>query len=130
MVPNQENMEFKAIVTHSSHCNHRLVSGALSWWNKTPLFSYPGHSQNVCSTPFQSPELPIKCGFIWRETMQLVSWKFEFNACQVSVQWHNSFLVSLWTFHSTLVCTSSLRTRMALFLDTNRHVYTAQKHRS
>ena len=28
------------------------------------------HSQNVSSTTFQSPELLIQCGFIWKETMQ------------------------------------------------------------
>ena len=35
-------------------------------------------------TTFQSPELLIQCGFNWKETMQLVSGKVEFNACQVS----------------------------------------------
>ena len=51
--------------------------------------------QNVSSTTIQSPELLIQCGFIWKETMQLVSGKVEFNECQVSLLWHNSFLVSL-----------------------------------
>ena len=41
---------------------------------------------------FQSPELLIQCGFIWKETMHLVSGKVEFNVCQVSLLWHNSFL--------------------------------------
>ena len=53
-------------------------------------------------TPFQSPKVLIQCGFIWKETMHLVSRK-EFNACQVSLLWHNSFLVSLWTLQPTLV---------------------------
>ena len=35
--------------------------------------------------------------------MQLVSGKDKFNACQVSLLWLNSFLVSLWTFQPTLV---------------------------
>ena len=35
--------------------------------------------------------------------MQLISGKIEFNACQVSLLWHNSFLVSLWTFQATLI---------------------------
>ena len=38
--------------------------------------------------------------------MQLVSGKVEVNACQVSLLWHNSFLVSLSTFQPTFVlCT-------------------------
>ena len=35
--------------------------------------------------------------------MQLVSGKVEFNTRQVSLLWHNSSLVSLWTFQPTLV---------------------------
>ena len=47
---------------------------------------------------FESSELLIQCGFIWKETMQLVSGKVDFNTRQVSLLWHNSFFVSLWTF--------------------------------
>ena len=66
--------------------------------------SFPSHSRNVSSTTctFQSPELLIECGFIWNETMQLVSGKVESNACQVALLWHN-YLVSLWTFQPILV---------------------------
>ena len=35
--------------------------------------------------------------------MQLVSGKVEFDACQILLLWHTSFLVSLWTFQPTLV---------------------------
>ena len=35
--------------------------------------------------------------------MQLVSGKAEFKARQVSLLWHNSFLVSLWTVQPTLI---------------------------
>ena len=42
-------------------------------------------------------------GLFGKETMQLVSGKVEFDACQVSSQWHNSFLVNLWTFQPILV---------------------------
>ena len=49
--------QFKATVTHSSHCNHRLVAGALSWWNRTPFVSFPGRLRNSIS--FQSPEVLI-----------------------------------------------------------------------
>ena len=73
---------------HSSHCNQTCVS--------IRQFSRP--FWNVSSTTFQSPELLIQCAFIWKETMQLVSGKIEFNACQVSLLWHNSFLVSLKLF--------------------------------
>ena len=76
----------------------------LSWWHRTPFVIFPGCSRKVSSTAFQNPELLIHCGFIWTETMQLVSGKVEFNACQVSLLWHSSFLVSLWTFQPTLLC--------------------------
>ena len=64
-----------------------LCEGALSWWNRTvtPVVSFLSCSWNVASITFQSPELLIKCRYIWKETMQLVWGKFEFNACQVSV---------------------------------------------
>ena len=55
--------------------------------------SFADHSQNVSSTTFKSPEVLILCWFIWKEIIQ--SGKGEFNACQVSLLWHNSFLVSL-----------------------------------
>ena len=41
-----------------------LCAGALSWRNRTPFVSFPGRLWNVSSTPFQSPELLIQCGFI------------------------------------------------------------------
>ena len=62
------------------------------------VFQAVSEDGNVCSTctTFQSPELlNIQCGFIWKETMQLVPGKVEFNACQVSLLLQNSFLVSL-----------------------------------
>ena len=49
---------------------------------------------------FSNPELLIQLGFIWKETMQFVSRKGEFNSCQVSLLCHNSFLVSLLSFQS------------------------------
>ena len=47
--------------------------------------------QNVSSTTFQSPELLIQCGFIWKETMQLVSGNVEFNACFIAMAQLPSF---------------------------------------
>ena len=111
MVPNQEKMEgdqpFQSHShMHSSLYNYRLVCrSSFVPVNRTSFVSFPGRLRNVSSTTFQSPELlNIQCGFIWKKAMQLVSGKAEFNACQVSLLWHNSFLVSLWTFQPTLVC--------------------------
>ena len=70
---------------------------------KTLFVKFSRPFWNVSSTTFQSSELLIQCGFIWKGTMQLVSGKVESNACQVSLLWHNSFLVSLWTFQPTPV---------------------------
>ena len=95
--------QFKAAVTHSSHAATYLCAWALSWWNRTPFVSFLGRLPNVSSTTFQCPELPIQGGFIWKETMQLVSGKIECNARQISLLRHNSFLVSLWTFQPTLL---------------------------
>ena len=102
MVPNQRiwrvTNQFKATVTHISHCNHRLVCRSIVLVKQDSLhqFSRPFSSTTfVTSTTFQSPKFLIQCGFICTETMQLVSRKVEFNACQVSLLWHNSSLVSL-----------------------------------
>ena len=91
--------QFKATVTHNSHCNHRLVCRrALSLWNKTPFVSSSRPFWNVSSTTFQSPEWLIQCWFIWKQTKQLVSGKVEINVCQVSLLWHNSYLCRGHTF--------------------------------
>ena len=88
-----------------------LCAWALSWWNKIPfvnsvsrpiwnnLWYYMLKSWKA-EWPIQ-PQPQRRC--IRKETMQLVSEKVEFNACQVSLLWQNSFLVSLWTFQPTLV---------------------------
>ena len=66
-----------------------LCARALWWWKRTPFVSLPGSLRNVSSTTFQSPEVLIKCGFIWKKITQLVSGKVEVNACQVSLLLHN-----------------------------------------
>ena len=43
------------------------------------LHQFSRISQNVSSTTFQSSELLIQCGFIWKETMQLELGKVEFS---------------------------------------------------
>ena len=106
-------------------CVQEARSIALVKQESLSHFSRP--SPNVSSTTFQNPELIIQCGFIWKETMQLVSGNLEFNACQVALLWHNS-LVSLRTFQPTLaymfyiysqLCLSSLT---ALWTNLNIHV--------
>ena len=116
MVPNQEKTrlinQFKTTVTHSSHCNFSShLSGTMCriivLVKQDSLCQFSRLFWNASSTAFQSPELLIQCGFIcgfiWMETIQLLSGKVEFNTCQVSLLWHNSSLVSVWTFHPTLV---------------------------
>ena len=84
---------------HSSHCNHRPVCRCIVLVKHYSLLQFSRPFWNVSSINFQSPELLIQCGFIWKETMQLVWEKVEFNTCQFSLLWHNFFLVILWTFH-------------------------------
>ena len=95
--------QFKATVTHSSYYNHRLVCRSIVLVKQDSVCQFSRPFCKVSSTTFQSPKLLIQCGFIWKETMQLVSGKVEFNACKVSFLWYNSFLVSLWTFQPTLI---------------------------
>ena len=103
MVPNQENIEGDQPVQSHSHAQQPLQlqtcvnAGALSWWNRK-FVSFPGRLRNVSGTTFQSPELQYSVGVIWKETTQE-----RLNLMQVSLLWHNSFLVSLWTFQPTLV---------------------------
>ena len=96
MVPNQ-NMEGDQPVQSHSHTQQPLqpqtcVQEHCPGETGIPNVSFPGCLRNVSSTSFHSPELHIQCGFIWKDTMQLASGKVEFNACQVSLLWHNSFL--------------------------------------
>ena len=43
------------------------MNKSLSWWNRTPYVSFPGHSWKTSSTTFQSPELRIQCGLFGRK---------------------------------------------------------------
>ena len=87
----REINQFKAIVMHSSHCNHRLVCRSIVLVKQDSVHQFSRPFCNVCGTELFN----IQCGFIWKESMQIVSGKVEFNACQVLLLWHNSFLVSL-----------------------------------
>ena len=84
MVPNQENVEGDQSHSQAQQplqpqiCVQEHCLGKQS----TPFLRFPGYLRNV-------PVLLLQCGFIWKETMQLVSGK-------VSLLWHNSFL---YPFH-------------------------------
>ena len=99
----------KPVQSHS-HAQQQLqpqtcVQGGIILVKQDSLCQFFRPSWNVSCITFQSPELLyMQCGFIWKETMQLVLGKVEFNVCQVLLLWHNSFLASLWTFQPTLVC--------------------------
>ena len=112
MVPNQENTEGDQPVQSHSHAQHPLQpqtcvqkARSIVLVKQDSLRQFPRPIWNVSSTTFQSPELLIQCGFIWKETMQLVSGKVELIACQIPLLWHNSFLilVSLWTIQPNLI---------------------------
>ena len=96
--------QFKATVMQSSHCNHRLVGRNIVLVKQDSLcqFSMLSPKRSLVLLFKELSELLIQCGYIWKETMQLVSGKVAFNACQVSLLLHNS-LVSLWTFQPALV---------------------------
>ena len=48
-------------------------------------------------------------GFLWKKTVQLVSGKVEFNACQVSLLWHNSD-------SQPLICSANPRTFLSCLI--------------
>ena len=97
MVPNDENVEGDQPVQSDSHAQHPLHRQTDSWWNRTPFVRFLSRFENVSSTTFQSRELLIQCGFIFyleadnAFIVSGMSGKVEFNACQVSLLWHNSF---------------------------------------
>ena len=87
MVPNQENMEGDKPVQSHSHTQQPWqpqTCGQEHCPGETGLSSSVFRAiKNVASTTFQSPEVLIQCEFIWKEILQLVSGKVEFNAYQV-----------------------------------------------
>ena len=101
MVPNQDNMEGDQPVQSHSHAQQPLQ----------PQTCVQAHCPDKTGLPLSvshyyfSKSWISQCGFIWKETMQLVSRKIEVNAYQVQVSllWNSSFLVSLWTFQPSLV---------------------------
>ena len=98
--------QFKATITPSSHCNHRLVCRSIVLVKQDSLRQFTRPFWNFASTTFQSPELLIQCGCILQE--QCIYYQERLNNLNLmhakfQLLWHNSFLVSLWTFHPTLV---------------------------
>ena len=99
IVPNQENMEGDQPVQCLSHALQPLQP------HTCVQEHYPGET-GLLSSVFQpspemslyyisSPESLIQCTLSGRNKMQLVSGKVEFNGCQASLLWHNSFIVNL-----------------------------------
>ena len=86
--------QFKAKVTYGSHCNHiffTCVQEHCPGETGLPSSGYQATLRNVSSPTYPSVGLSEN-----KQTMQLIiSGKVEFNACQVSLMWLNSFLVSL-----------------------------------
>ena len=131
MVPNQENMQGDQPVQSHSHAQQPLQ----------PQTSVQEHCPGETGLPSSVFQTVLKCLYyffskswityqVWvylKETMQLVSGKGEFNPCQVSLLWHNSFVVSLWTFQPTLVhkCTKFLIT---LFMEKMHTVFNNTYH--
>ena len=101
IVTNQENVEGDQPCSSEPHsCTGAIATIDLCAGALLGEAGLPGHSWNGCSTTFQSPELFVQCGFIWKETMHFISGTVEF---KVSLLWHTSSSVSLWTFQPTLV---------------------------
>ena len=100
MVPNLVNMEGDQPVQSHSHAEQPLqpqTCGQEHCPGETglPLSVFHAISKRSLVLLFKElSELLIQCGYIWKKTMQLVSGKVAFNACQVSLLLHNS-LVSL-----------------------------------
>ena len=82
----------------SFHVGEEKTDGAKSGeYGRWPTSSKPQSRTSAIATTelyagalsFQSHELPIQCGFIWMETLQVVSGMVVYNACQVLLLWYN-----------------------------------------
>ena len=96
-MPNQENKEDDIPVQSQSPAQQPLqpqtcvqdCRSIVLVKHDSPLVSFPGSSRNASSTTFQSPELLIVWVYVVENNALLI------HACQVSLMWHMSFLVSL-----------------------------------
>ena len=110
--------QFKATITHSSHCYYRLACRSIVLVKQDSLRQpFPGRSRIVYIVFFKVPNYLSSVGLSGREQCKLVSEEFEFNACHISLLVHNSVLVSLWTFQPTLVTCNKIL--MALWYRNN-----------
>ena len=114
VVPNQENMEGDQPVQSHSHTQQPLQPQTCVQENcpgETGLpcqfSSYVNKMSLVLYMYFSKPSITYPVWVIWNlEGNNAVSIRKgfnTFNACQILSLWHNSFLVSLWTFQPTLV---------------------------
>ena len=95
--------QFKATVTHSSHCKHRLVCRSIVLVKQDSLHQFARTFMKCSSTYYFSKSWITYPVYVFlTETLQLISGTVEFNACQVTLLWHY-FLINLWTFQPTLV---------------------------
>ena len=115
MVPNQENMEGdQNTVTDSNHCNHRLGCRSIVLVKQNSLHNFPGRFEiSLSSTIFKNSWITFPVWY-YLERNNTVSirkgWiEKRFNVCQVPLLWHNSFLISLWTFQPILVLIVSVK---------------------
>ena len=121
MVPNQENMEGdQPVQSHShtqqplqpqtcvqEHCPGETVLNQLFWVSLKCLWYYFSKSWITYPVWVYVDGNSIECSSVSAERLNLMHAKFHccmaLNACQVSLLWHNSFLVSLWFFQPTLI---------------------------
>ena len=95
--------QFIDTVMHSRHCNHRLVCRSIVLVKQDSLCQFSKYYMYNFSK--SSITYPV---WVYLEGNNAFSirkgWIFNFaHVCQVSLLWHNSFLVSLWTFQPTFV---------------------------
>ena len=100
MVPSQENVEGDQPVQSHSHAQQPLqpqtcVQEHCPGETGLPLLVFQAvHKMSLVLLFKVLTYLSIQCGFIWK-TLQFISGKVEVCACQVSLLWLNSFLLSL-----------------------------------
>ena len=93
MVPNQENVEGDQPVQSHSHAQQQLQAQTCVQEHYILVKQDSSPFWNISIVLlFKALNNLSKCEYTWEETMQLVSGKIEFNACQVSLLWHNSLV--------------------------------------
>ena len=88
--------QFKATVTHKSHYNHRFVCRSIVLVKQDSLSTDFQAVSEMCQV------LLLKVLYVFLKGNNTVSIRKGWIQCQVSLLWHNSFLVSLWSFQPSL----------------------------